>query len=228
VNNLTCSIDGCDRPRYNFRGWCNLHYQRWRKHGTTDLRVKTPRGCNFTNCPRKHYAKGYCHSHWKQTNRGEELSILYGSTLPLDERLTLSINKTDTCWLWTRPVDDDGYANIMVDGVAWKAHRYVYSIAVGPIPEGLEIDHRCFVKHCVNPAHLRIVNRKQNIEHKSGAQKNSTTGVLGVYPRGRRFGACVGHNGRSIHVGYFDTVEEADIAVRAKRAELFTHDDAVY
>lgn len=107
----------------------------------------------------------------------------------------------------------------------------MYKRMSGSIPAGAEIDHICFVRNCVNPDHLRVVNRKQNIEHKKGALKNSKTGVLGVYfTTGRKwkYGACVGHNGKSIHVGYFNDLAEADAAVRTKRAQLFTHDDAEY
>lgn len=228
MDHFTCSIDGCDRAKYNFRGWCNMHYQRWRKHGTTELLVKPPLGCKEVGCDRKHYAKGYCASHWKQQFRGLEVAPLSRNAIPFDTRLWARVHKTGTCWLWTGEVDDDGYGVVWDGKRTWKAHRFIQTLLVCEIPDDQELDHRCFVRNCVNPAHLRLVTRKQNIEHKRGALKNSKTGVLGVYPRGHRFGACVGHNGRSIHVGYFDTIQEADAAVRAKRAELFTHDDAEY
>jgi hypothetical protein len=43
------------------------------------------------------------------------------------------------------------------------AHRFAYELLVGPIPEDLELDHLCRVRHCVNPAHLEPVTHLENI-----------------------------------------------------------------
>ncbi len=59
-----------------------------------------------------------------------------------------------------------------------------------------------------------------------GGAARSSTGVCGVYTDGNRFRASVCHHGKSIHVGYFATIEEAGATVRAKCNELFTHNDA--
>lgn len=228
-NTGDCPVSDCDREQ-EIGGMCTKHYQRLRLTGTTDdPKPREPRYCAFEGCQRIYYGNGYCHSHWKQLNRGEELSVLYGGMSPLEDRLAVSINKTDTCWLWTRPLNDDGYATIVVDGVFWFAHRYMYTEHVGPIPGGMELDHRCRVRHCVNPLHLRFATRKQNNEHRAGAQVNSGTGVRGVTRRpSGRYSAEVTHNKVLHYLGTFDTIEEADQAARAKRAELFTHDDAIY
>jgi hypothetical protein len=45
----------------------------------------------------------------------------------------------------------------------YMAHRFSYLKLVGPIPEGLQIDHLCRVRHCVNPDHLEPVTNKENI-----------------------------------------------------------------
>lgn len=68
------------------------------------------------------------------------------------------------CWLWAAYVNPDGY------GEFWPttdrhvgAHRYSYELNVGPIPEGLHIDHLCRVRNCVNPAHLEPVTCRENL-----------------------------------------------------------------
>jgi hypothetical protein len=76
------------------------------------------------------------------------------------------------CWLWTayaRPVD--GYGEISVGGSKGGpqlAHRVAHELFKGPIPNGLEIDHLCRVRCCVNPDHLEPVTRAVNIERGVG------------------------------------------------------------
>lgn len=78
------------------------------------------------------------------------------------------------CWLWTgshkrRPDGTGGYGTISTGGTAKNggrqvpAHRYSYELLVGPIPPGLDLDHLCRVRHCVNPAHLEPVTRSENL-----------------------------------------------------------------
>lgn len=66
----------------------------------------------------------------------------------------------DGCWLWTGYVDRDGYGR---QNEGRLAHRLMYEALVGPIPEGLTIDHLCRVRHCVNPAHLEPVTLRENV-----------------------------------------------------------------
>lgn len=78
------------------------------------------------------------------------------------ERFWAKVNKTDTCWLWTAYKSNGGYGRIKVDGQMVPAHRVAYKLLVGPIPEGMELDHLCRVRHCVNPAHLEPVTHGEN------------------------------------------------------------------
>ena len=70
------------------------------------------------------------------------------------------------CWLWTG-CTTNRYGRAWSggsrgDGRLTYSHRYVYEFLVGPIPDGLQIDHRCGVKLCCNPAHLEAVTRSVN------------------------------------------------------------------
>lgn len=67
------------------------------------------------------------------------------------------------CWLWTKKLDRDGYAHMWRRGRTWLVHRLTYDLLVAPIPTGMELDHLCRVRHCVNPAHLEPVTHKENI-----------------------------------------------------------------
>jgi hypothetical protein len=68
------------------------------------------------------------------------------------------------CWLWTGVVNKKGYGHIAAPKrrQMLSAHRVSYELYVGPIPDGLQIDHLCRVRCCVNPAHLEPVTPQEN------------------------------------------------------------------
>lgn len=140
------------------------------------------------------------------------------------ERFWSKVDKSGDCWLWMAYVTPTGYGQFGLSGRVCRAHRVSYELAFGGIPEGLVVDHMCHVKSCVNPDHLRAVTTKQNGENRIGARSDSASRVRGVswYPRHDKWRARVGHHGARVLVGYFDSLKEAEVAVEAKRKELFT------
>lgn len=146
------------------------------------------------------------------------------------DRLDARTDKTGECWIWMGAKSTNGYGYMSVGNKVQPVHRLAYQAYVGEIPEGHDIDHVCFLRNCIRPDHLRTVTRKQNMEHLSGAYATSQSGVRGVHYWEARntWVAELWHHSRPIRVGYFKTMAEADAAVRAKRQELYTHDDATY
>src|SRR5688572_13326968 len=69
----------------------------------------------------------------------------------------------DGCWQWTGSFMPNGYGRLIVKRHTVLAHRFAYELLVGPIPAGLQIDHLCRNRACVNPAHLEPVTIKQNL-----------------------------------------------------------------
>jgi hypothetical protein len=68
------------------------------------------------------------------------------------------------CWKWIGGFfKDTGYGKFYVDRYPRYAHRWVYEFLVGPIPDGLEIDHLCRNRWCVNPKHLEPVTHQVNV-----------------------------------------------------------------
>lgn len=87
----------------------------------------------------------------------------------------------DGCWLWKRPTAGR-YGSMMVKGVRYQAHRLAYEMAIGPIPQGLQVDHLCRVKHCVNPLHLEAVTGPENMRR--GMNPAVVTKLAGTCARG--------------------------------------------
>lgn len=138
------------------------------------------------------------------------------------------VDKTAKCWNWMGAVSPTGYGYYWANGRNNKAHRISFEEANGPIPSGRYIDHICHNTSCVRPSHLRLATQKQNMENLLGANANSKSGIRGVFwsSKRRKWTAAVVHNGKRIHIGHFQDVEEAHAAAVAKRLELFTHNDA--
>lgn len=72
------------------------------------------------------------------------------------------------CWLWTGARQPNGYGRFKADGRTMMAHRFAYERARGPVPIGLELDHVCRTRHCVNPDHLEPVTPRENIRRGIG------------------------------------------------------------
>ena len=81
---------------------------------------------------------------------------------PLTGRFWSKVEATGACWLWTAYRNRDGYGRFRLDGRISCAHRVAYEALVGPIPEGLDLDHLCRVRNCVNPDHIEPVPRGVN------------------------------------------------------------------
>jgi hypothetical protein len=111
------------------------------------------------------------------------------------ETVMQKVGITPGCWEWLGYKEPQGYGRV---GRNKAAHRVVYELLVGPIPEGLTLDHLCRNRGCVNPAHLEPVPRGENvlrgatITARAKAAQTCPSGHpyegenLYVYPRGAR------------------------------------------
>lgn len=141
-----CGVGGCDRP-YLCRGWCRLHYERWRKHGDP----------------------------------------LMGAMRRWPANLLDSMEpQPDGCIYFTGLILSTGYGQVSRNGSPALAHRAAYELLVGPIPEGLTLDHEChndsgcavtdhscLHRRCVNVEHLRPKPRGANVLASPNARANA-------------------------------------------------------
>lgn len=87
-------------------------------------------------------------------------------------------------------------------------------------PAGTDVDHADTDGLNNRRGNMRCCTRQENQRNKRTSTNNSL-GVKGTFPRGRRFGACIEQDGRSIHLGLYDTLPEARAAYRAATKIMF-------
>lgn len=85
---------------------------------------------------------------------------------PLDERIHKLSVPTDTgCWEWAAAISNSGYGVLTLAKPRRNAfaHRVSYEAFTGPIPDGMQVDHLCRNRICVNPEHLEAVSPRTNV-----------------------------------------------------------------
>lgn len=126
--------------------------------------------CSVKECGRPHLARGWCVGHYRRWQTGRPLEGVMGrKTRSLEDKMLHYVQVTGFCWLWMG-ARTGGYGNVRVNGRTTKAHRAVYEHLVGPIPEGMHLDHLCRTKACVNPDHLEPVTGEENSRRAVEAQ----------------------------------------------------------
>lgn len=171
-----CNIQGCERP-HRSRGYCKVHYERWRIHGDPHKllrarRHETPPVCRVDDCDRPVDAKGCCSTHyWRLTRHG---STEPPRKSPLEHFWQHTVvTPNNGCWPWTGRINN-GYGVVPLGrrGKVVGAHRFAYELLLGPIPEGLTLDHLCLTTNCVNPAHLDPVSLEENVRRMQAARRD--------------------------------------------------------
>jgi hypothetical protein len=165
--------------------------------------------CSIAGCFKPHDAKGFCKKHYYRWSK-------YGTFDPLPQtKLQQAVafvndaltSGTDDCILWPTHLrmSDNGYGRVPHDGRTVGAHRLVCILAHGPEPFAkADAAHRCGVRRCVNPRHVRWATRTEN---------HLDTVLHGTNPRGERHGRA--------------KLTEADVLEmrRMRRVSGATHDE---
>lgn len=105
----------------------------------------------------------------------------------------------DECWPWGGGLDGQGYGQTSFDGRRHKVHRLIYEWTVGPIPDGLHLDHTCHTeeceggidcphRRCCNPAHLEPVTLAENVRRgRAGINAKRAASLRTACPSGHEW-----------------------------------------
>jgi hypothetical protein len=121
--------------------------------------------CTVENCNRPVHGRGMCDLHYQRWRKANPDKVRRRPVdLTVDDRFWRQVEGGDfeTCWLWTGRPANAGYGKFVVRQKWYQAHRFAYERLIGPIPDGLDLDHLCRNRACVNPWHMDPVTRYVN------------------------------------------------------------------
>lgn len=184
--------------------------------------------CTIDGCtnPIKNRANGWCTTHyWRARKHGDPHHG--GPITPAfrDPELafTARTERRGDCLIWTGSKNDRGYGKLTVHGQLKYAHVYAWERAHGPVPEGMDVDHRdhCDLL-CCEVAHLRLANRGDNLANRAGRGKDRLHDLpRNVYRVKDRYFVKMQKAGVVHHIGTYLTVDEAAEAAERARRDIF-------
>jgi hypothetical protein len=124
-------------------------------------------GCVVAGCQSTHFGKGYCHMHYRRVRR---TGSPQGATV--EWRFFTRVRQVGDCWQWHK-TDPNGYGTLFQ---RMLPHRWAYEFLRAAIPDGLELDHLCRNRRCVNPWHLEPVTRRVNAQRGVGSKEACVNG----------------------------------------------------
>lgn len=180
------------------------------------------KACKVDGCvSTSRVVRGYCIAHYQSARKAGVIEAVQTKYSTPDEALAARVQRVGDCLEWTGVKNQKGYARMRVNDVLVSVHRHVWEKEHGPIPKGMEVDHECLNRGCVNIEHLRLATRSANTMHRSGAQPNSKSGVRNVHSRHGKWVVRLKTGGKHYEFGTFSTIEEAEPVAIAARKQLF-------
>ncbi len=117
--------------------------------------------CAWDGCEKRANKRQWCNSHYERLRLSGRITT--DKERDPVVRFWRKVAKSDGCWTWQAAKVGSGYGRVHWGGWVQQAHRVAYELLVGPIPDGLHLDHLCRNPGCVNPAHLEPVTPGENV-----------------------------------------------------------------
>ena len=142
--------------------------------------------CSLQDCSKKLYARSLCKSHYTVQLRRGDIKRVTTRWASCEERFWAKVNFKGDCWLWEAAVNNIGYGRFNVGNRKIKgAHEVSFFFVYGSVSAGLELDHLCRIRHCVNPCHLEAVTHAENVSR--GTSVGAVAGQTNKCIRGHSF-----------------------------------------
>ncbi len=155
-----CSINGCGAKHYA-KGFCHKHHQRNWLNGMPFL-IDKPIICQAPGCEESPRKLGLCMIHYTRKRRDGTFDT---SRIVNNNKLRLELNShfdKNGCRIWDRSMKN-GYGVAYLNGRLEQAHRASWKVINGEIPKGMQVNHKCHVRACINIEHLYLGTQKQNV-----------------------------------------------------------------
>ena len=195
--------------------------------------------CAGPQCDRDVRTKGLCSGHYAQQRKGLALQPLrpirkYNMSAEETGRWIsgqVEIDPDSGCWIWPHALGRRGYGVVSFQGKMWYTHRLMFAVFVGPLAEGIQVDHiNCISTACCNPEHLRQVSHAGNQQSRPKLQANNTSGHIGVcWDKEReKWKAQIAVDRKRLFLGSFTNLDDAIAARKAGEAKYHPYRDPEY
>jgi len=129
------------------------------------MRQSQSKTCSVEGCEKLSCSRGWCRMHYLRWLRHGDFAKLssHWRDAPTEDRFWNKVRAMPSgCWKWTAATNGWGYGRFRWRGSMTTTHRIAYELLIGPVPPGLDLDHLCRNRICVNPNHMEAVTHREN------------------------------------------------------------------